>query len=75
MVVASKEPRENVMDQKQDAVEEDSRGRPRAINFASFLLAFLFVWVVFDNLALALLFGLVVGGGSAAAQRAAGKSD
>ena len=64
------------MDQKKDAVEEDSRGRRRGpINVVSFLLVFLFVWLVFDNFALGLLFGLIFGGGSEMAQRAAGKQD
>jgi len=64
------------MDQKQDAIEESSRGRPRgAINVTSFLLAFLFVWLVFDNIALGLLAGLIFGGGSEMAQRATNKPD
>ena len=51
-------------------------GRPRgAINLVSFLIPFLFVWLVFDNMALGLLAGLVFGGGSAAVQRAADKKD
>jgi hypothetical protein len=41
-----------------------------AINAAAFLLAFIFVWLVFDNLALGLLAGLIIGGGSEVAQRA-----
>ncbi|NNC93487.1 MAG: hypothetical protein HKN80_13455 [Acidimicrobiia bacterium] len=64
------------MNENQDATPEEDRGRPRgAINVASFLLAFLFVWLVFDNLALGLLAGLIFGGGSEVAQRAADKRD
>ncbi len=65
------------MDQKQDPIEEEgSRGRRRGpINVASFLLAFSFVWLVFDNVALGLLAGLIFGGGSEMAQRATGKPD
>lgn len=64
------------MDQKQNTNEEGSRGRPRgAINVTSFLLAFLFVWLVFDNAALGLLVGLIFGGGSEMAQRATDKPD
>lgn len=38
------------MDEKQDPIEEGSRGRPRgAINVTSFLLASLFVWLVFEG--------------------------
>ncbi len=64
------------MDQKQDAIEEGGRSRRRGpINIVSFLLAFLFVWLVFDNFALGLLFGLFFGGGSEMAQRSTGKPD
>lgn len=37
------------------------------------LLTFFFVWLVFDNLALALIFAAFAGGGSELAQRAAKK--
>ncbi len=64
------------MDPKPDTTEEGSGGRPRGpINVGSFLIAFLFVWLVFDNAPLGLLIGLFFGGGSEVAQRAAGKSD
>ncbi len=45
-----------------------------AFNLGAFLLAFLFVWIVFDNMALGLLVGLIAAGGSHAAQTAAGKN-
>ena len=62
------------MNQDQDAIEEEGHGQRRGpINAASFLLAFLFVWLVFDNFALGLLTGLIFGGGSELAQRATGK--
>ena len=64
------------MEEKQETVEEGPRRRSRGpINVATFLIVFLFVWLVFDNLALGLIFGLIFGGGSEVAQRAAGKSD
>lgn len=36
----------------------------------TFLLAFGFVWVVFDNIALGLLFGLIAGGAAGKAAKA-----
>ncbi len=44
------------------------------INLGAFLIAFLFVWLIFDNMALGLLVGLLFAGGGEAAQRAADKS-
>ncbi len=44
------------------------------INLGAFLLVFVFVWVIFDNLALALIFALIFAGGGEAAQRAASKN-
>ena len=47
-------------------------GPPRAaFNAGAFLLVFAFVWLVFDNLALGLVFGLMAAGGSEVAQRTA----
>ena len=43
------------------------------INLSAFLIAFVFVWIVFDNIALALLFALLFAGGGEAVQRAANK--
>ena len=54
--------------------DEEGRGHGKT-NFATFIVVFLFVWLVFDNLALGLLFGLVAGGGSEVAQRATDKPD
>ncbi|MCI5043284.1 MAG: hypothetical protein MRY72_01185 [Aquisalinus sp.] len=55
--------------------EKDERPKPKAaFNLGAFLLAFLFVWIVFDNMALGLLVGLIAAGGSHAAQSAAGKN-
>jgi hypothetical protein len=62
------------MEQDQDDIEPAQRGKPRAsINFGAFLLAFLFVWLVFDNFALGLIFAFFAAGGSEAAQRAVNK--
>lgn len=44
--------------------------RRAGISLGAFLLVFAFVWIVFDNLALALVFALIFGGGAAASQRA-----
>lgn len=43
------------------------------INIGAFIVIFAFVWLVFDNLALAFLFALVFAGGAEAAQRASKK--
>ena len=40
---------------------------------AAFLIPFAFVWIVFDNLALALIIAVLFAGGSEAAQRAGRK--
>lgn len=56
--------------------DQDPKTLPRQrglINLAAILMTFLFVWLVFDNLALALIFAMFVGGGSEVAQRAAAK--
>ena len=64
------------MDEDKDTSDEVRRSRPRgAMNAGSFLLAFLFVWLVFDNFALALLAGLAFGGGSEMVQRSGAKRD
>lgn len=42
-----------------------------ALNVGAFAVVFFFVWLVFDNLALAFLFGLIAGSGTAVAQNAA----
>ncbi|NNU17669.1 hypothetical protein HK107_15160 [Parvularcula sp. ZS-1/3] len=39
------------------------------LDLGAFLIAFVFVWVVFDNLALGLLAGVIFGGGSRAARK------
>jgi hypothetical protein len=50
--------------------DKTTKGWGRAgINLGAFLIAFVFVWVVFDNLALALIFALLFAGGGEAAQR------
>ncbi len=52
------------MEQDQNDIEPGRGAKPRAsINLGAFLLAFLFVWLVFDNIALGLLVALFVGGG------------
>ena len=48
--------------------------RRAGINLFAFLVPFVFIWIVFDNVALALIFALIFAGGGEAAQRAA-KSD
>ncbi|MCI5045947.1 MAG: hypothetical protein MRY59_00480 [Aquisalinus sp.] len=54
--------------------KEDAPKPKAAFNVGAFMLAFLFVWIVFDNMALGLLVGLFAAGGSHAAQTAAGKN-
>jgi hypothetical protein len=43
--------------------------RRGGINLGAFVVVFGFVWLVFDNLALALLVALIFAGGAEAAQR------
>ncbi len=55
---------------------EETEGADRShtpFNLAAFLIAFFFVWLVFDNLALGLIFGVLFSGGSEIAQRSAAK--
>ncbi len=53
--------------------EDRNTGFKRAgFSVGAFVLVFTFVWIVFDNMALALLFALVFGGGAQAAQAARG---
>lgn len=55
--------------------ESQGAGLKRAgFNLGAFVLGFGFVLIVFENFALALLFALICGGGSYAAQRAAKRS-
>ncbi len=56
--------------------EDKSSGSMKraGINLGAFLIPFLFVWLIFDNMALGLLVGLLFAGGGEAAQRAADKS-
>jgi len=49
--------------------------RRGGINLGAFVVVFGFVWLVFDNLALALLVALIFAGGAEAAQRASKKDD
>lgn len=64
------------MTDDRDVAKPPSASPPRmVVNGAAAVLVFLFVWLVFDNLALALIFALMAGGGAAAAQRAAKKPD
>ncbi|MCR9128161.1 MAG: hypothetical protein NXI12_01430 [Alphaproteobacteria bacterium] len=59
-----------------DKKAESSDGLRRGgINLGAFIVVLGFVWLVFDNLALALLFALVFAGGAEAAQRIGKKSD
>lgn len=56
--------------------DQDKTGAAKSrmpFNLAAFLIVFLFVWLVFDNFALGLIFGLFFSGGSEIAQRAAAK--
>ena len=51
--------------------DKSADGWKRAgINLGAFLVVLAFVWIVFDNLALALLFALIFAGGGEAVQRA-----
>ncbi len=52
---------------------EKPTGTSQSTNLVAFLVTFGFVWLVFDNMALGLLFGLMIAGGSEAAQRAKNK--
>ena len=62
------------MEHDHDDIEPSDGARPRAfVNLGASLLAFIFIWVVFDNFALAFLLAVFVGGGSEVAQRAANK--
>lgn len=56
-----------------DQDRKGGTGQRGPMNFAAFFMTFLFVWVVFDNLALALIFAAFAAGGSEVAQRAAKK--
>ena len=52
--------------------EDQNTGLKRAgFSLGAFVIVFGFVWIVFDNIALALLFALLFGGGAQAVQRAA----
>jgi hypothetical protein len=63
-----------IVEHDQDDNEPSRVAKPRAsINLGAFLLAFLFVWLVFDNVALGLIVALFVGGGSEVAQRTVNK--
>ena len=48
-------------------------GTSQSTNLVAFLVTFGFVWLVYDNMALALIFALLIAGGSEAAQRAKNK--
>jgi hypothetical protein len=59
-----------------DKKAETSDGwRRGGINLGTFVVVLSFIWLVFDNLALALLFALIFAGGAEAAQRASKKDD
>lgn len=60
--------------------DNDSQNKPTSqskmsFNLVTFLVVMGFIWLVFDNLALGLIFGLLFAGGSEMAQRQANKSD
>lgn len=49
--------------------------KPKAsLNIGAFLLVFGFVWLVFDNFALALIFGFIFAGSAEVAQRTLNQS-
>lgn len=50
-------------------------GLGRTVDIGAFVVVLLFVWLVFDNFALGLLFALMLGGGAAAARRAGRRKD
>ena len=52
------------------AAPKTPAGTSQSTNLVAFLVTFGFVWLVFDNMALALIFALLIAGGSEAAQRA-----
>ena len=61
-------------DETEPETPEKPAGTSQSTNLVAFLVTFGFVWLVFDNLALGLIFALLVAGGSEAAQRAKNKS-
>ncbi len=62
------------MEDDQNNIEPVHKTKSRApINVGAALLVFLFVWLVFDNIALGILAALFAGGGSELAQRAVSK--
>ena len=46
-----------------------------SFNLVAFLVVFGFIWLVFDNMALGLIFGLIFAGGSEVVQRTTKKSE
>lgn len=63
------------MDQNDGESAPGGASESRApFNLAAFLVVFLFVMIVFDNVALALIFGAMIAGGTEMAQRAARKT-
>lgn len=58
-----------------DNKETGDGWRRGGVNLGTFIVVLGFVWLVFDNLALALLFALVFAGSAEAAQRVRKKDD
>ena len=61
-------------DEIEPETSEKPAGTSQSTNLVAFLVTFGFIWLVFDNMALALIFALLIAGGSEAAQRAKNKS-
>lgn len=61
-------------DETEPETPEKPAGTRQSTNLVAFLVTFGFIWLVFDNMALALIFALLIAGGSEAAQRAKNKS-
>lgn len=56
-------------DEVENRDDQKPKGTRKSVNLAGFAIAFGFVWIVFDNVALALIFALLVAGGIEARQR------
>ena len=63
------------MTKENDSQNKQTSQSKMSFNLVTFLVVMGFIWLVFDNLALGLIFGLLFAGGSEMAQRQANKSD
>ncbi|MEO1405036.1 MAG: hypothetical protein AAFV54_00915 [Pseudomonadota bacterium] len=63
------------MTPENDPQTDPKPGTKMSFNLVAFLVVFGFIWLVFDNMALGLIFGLIFAGGSEVAQRTSKKSE